>query len=93
MPAMPTPSELDELIQHLSRTGPLTARQAAHLLDTVFAWLDETPDAFVRRRHQALQREGLGNDAIFRQLEAELRGRRFAAPAFSPRQLRRLVYG
>ena len=90
---MPEPSELDELIRHLSQNGPLTARQAAHLLDTVFAWLDETPDAYVRRRHTALQREGLSNTAIFDQLSVELRTRRFAAPAFSSRQLRRLIYG
>ena len=37
---MPEPSELDELIRHLSQSSPLTARQATHLLDTVFAWLD-----------------------------------------------------
>lgn len=90
---MPEPSERDELVLHLSRNGPLTARQAAHLIDTVFAWLDETPDAFVRRRHHALQKAGLTNDAIFQQLELELRARRFAAPAYSSRQLRRLIYG
>jgi hypothetical protein len=40
-----------------------------------------------------LQREGLPNSEIFLRLAAELERWRFRAPAYSERQLRRLIYG
>lgn len=87
------PDDLEELIDYLARTTRLERGQAERVIGEVLSFLDEQPEAFVRRRHLELQRQGLSNAAIFARLEEELRRRRFAAPAYSRRQLRRIVYG
>jgi len=86
-------SDLLELAGHLARTTRLAPAEARRVIEEVLAFLDETPEAFVRRRHLELQGEGLDNAAIFARLEAELGRRRFRAPVLSIRQIRRLVYG
>lgn len=87
------PSELDDLIAHVARSSRLELAEARHLIDDVLAFLDERPEEFVRRRHHSLQRGGLTNDEIFPRLIVEIGRRRFAAPAYTERQLRRIVYG
>jgi hypothetical protein len=86
-------TDLNDLVAYLARTSRLEYAEAARLLDEVLAFLDETPEEFVRRRHRALQAEGHSNNEIFERLTAELEQRRYRAPAFSIRQLRRIVYG
>jgi len=85
--------EFEALIDHLARMSPLTRAQAARCIEEVLAFLDEVPEAFVVRRHQALQATGLANDAIFARLVEEVAQRRFRAPAYSARQIRRIIYG
>jgi hypothetical protein len=63
------------------------------LVDQVLSFLDERPEEFVSRRHRALQGEGLSNSEIFARLAAELERWRFRAPAYSERQIRRMIYG
>ena len=58
-------AELEELIAYLVRTSRLSAAEATHLMSEVLSFLAETPEAFIRRRHLALQSQGLANDAIF----------------------------
>ena len=87
------PNDLDDLVDYLAQTSRLQRREAERLIDEVLSFLGEQPEPFVRRRHLELQRQGLANEAIFTRLEQELGRRRFAAPAFSRRQLRRIVYG
>ena len=87
------PTDLDELVEYLARTTRLERGQAERLVDEVLSFLGEQPEQFVRRRHLELQRQGLANEAIFARLEQELPRRRFAAPAYTRRQLRRIVYG
>ena len=87
------PTDLDELVEYLARTTRLERGQAERLVDEVLSFLGEQPEQFVRRRHLELQRQGLSNALIFARLEQELSRRRFAAPAYSKRQLRRIVYG
>ena len=91
--AMPDSIELDELVAHLTRTSRLTPSEARKLVDEVLSFLVEEPEAFVRRRHRALQSEGLPNPEIFARIEAELARWRFRAPAYSERQIRRIIYG
>jgi hypothetical protein len=86
-------ADTSELIDRLTRTSRLTRTEAAHLVDEVFAFLDESFEEFVRRRHRDLQREGRPNPAIFAQIAEEVRQRRFRGPALSERQIRRLIYG
>jgi len=82
-----------ELLNHLTQSGQISDARADKLLQEVFAYFDETAEQFVQRRHQELQGTGLKNPQIFREIQSELQFRRFPAPRYSDRQLRRLVYG
>lgn len=86
-------TELAELVTYLVRSTRLTGAEAHKVVDEVLAFMDETPEDFVRRRHLALQSQGLANARIFEQIAAELAQRRFRAPELSERQIRRIVYG
>ena len=86
-------SELEELIAYLVRTSRLSTSEATRLVSEVLSFLAETPEAFIRRRHLALQSQGLANDAIFAQLAAELERLRFRAAPLTARQIRRIIYG
>ncbi len=86
-------TDLDDLIAHLTRTTRLERVEIVRLLDEIFAFLAETPEAFVQRRHRVLQAEGLSNKEIFERLAEEVERHRFRAPRYSLRQLRRMIYG
>ena len=90
---MSEPIELADLVDYLARTTRLSRAEAVRLIDEVLAFLDERPEEFVCRRHRVLQSEGLSNRDIFVRLAAELDRWRFRAPAYSERQLRRMIYG
>jgi hypothetical protein len=90
---MSEPTELDELVDYLVRSSRLTQPEAVRLIDEVIRFMSEAPEDFVRRRHLALQSQGLSNAEIFARLSHEVAQRRFRAPAYSERQLRRIVYG
>ncbi|HEY1261838.1 MAG TPA: hypothetical protein VGF34_21520 [Stellaceae bacterium] len=90
---MSEPNELGELVAYLARTSRLSPAEAARLVGEVLSFLDERPEEFVCRRHRVLQADGLSNPEIFARLMAELRQWRFRAPAYSERQLRRIIYG
>jgi hypothetical protein len=87
--------DIDELSAYLARTtrlDPTEARRAVlELLDLLSG---ETPEAYVVRRHRELKSGStLTNDVIFRQIAQEIAVRPFAAPPFTERQIRRLIYG
>jgi hypothetical protein len=84
---------LDPLLDHLERTTPLARAQAARVVAEVLAYLSETTEQFVRRRHRELHARGVPNPAAFARIATELRARRVAAPELSERQIRRLIYG
>ena len=90
---MSDPGELEDLVAYLAQSTRLSASEARRLVENVFAFLHETPEEFVRRRHRALQARGLSNSEIYLQLTAELSQRRFSAPSYSQRQIRRMIYG
>jgi hypothetical protein len=83
----------EELVTHLTRTSPLSPGEATRVVAEVLGYFSESAEDFVRRRHRELRAEGLTNDAVFVRIAAELSARRVAAPRFSLRQLRRVVYG
>lgn len=85
--------EFQELIVYLTRTSRLSPSEAQRLVAEVLSFLQETPEEFVRRRHRALQAEGLSNDSIYIRLAAELSAWRFRAPLYTARQIRRMIYG
>lgn len=85
--------DMGELVDYLARSSRLTPQEAARLVNEVLAFMSEMPEDFVRRRHLALQAQGLSNRAIYLQISEELAGRRFRAPLYSERQIRRIIYG
>ena len=86
-------TELAELVSYLVRSTRLTAPEARRVIDEVLAYMNETPEIFIRRRHFALQSQGLSNAEIFTRLAVELPLRRFRADEYSERQIRRVIYG
>jgi hypothetical protein len=90
---MSDPGELEELVAYLARSSRLAPEEARRVIETVLTFLNETAEEFVRRRHRALQAAGLPNPEIYLRLTAELSARRFRAPAYSERQIRRMIYG
>ncbi|HVF15492.1 MAG TPA: hypothetical protein VNA21_01230 [Steroidobacteraceae bacterium] len=86
-------TELAELVTYLVRSTRLTAPEARRVIDEVIAYLNETVEDFIRRRHLALQSQGYSNAEIFARLGSEIRERRFRADEFSERQIRRIIYG
>ena len=91
----PTDSDGDYglLLSYLGSSTGLERDQLDHLVREVVAFFGETVESFAARRHADLKRTGLRNGAIFEQIVAELGGHRFAAPALSIRQIRRMIYG
>ena len=90
MPPAPIPSNL---LDHLVHTSGLGRSEARRIVEEVVSFYDESPEAFVVRRHRELQAEGMRNRAIYTRVAAEMECRRFRAPQLSERQIRRIVYG
>lgn len=82
-----------DLIDHLCRSSQLTAREAEHLVAEVLEYFSQTPEQFLRTRHQELQSQGYDNTTIFTILQRELSTRRFASKPLTTRQIRRAIYG
>jgi hypothetical protein len=90
---MSDPGEFEELVAYLAGSTRLSPSEARRMVEEVVAFLHETPEEFVRRRHRALQAQGLPNAGIYLRVSAELSARRFRAPPYTERQLRRMIYG
>jgi hypothetical protein len=87
------PSDLDDLVTYVARSSGLDPSTAKRVVDDVFNYLGESPQDFVQRRHIALLKLGHRNEQIYMQIAAELATRRFPAPRYSVRQIRRIIYG
>jgi polyhydroxyalkanoate synthesis regulator phasin len=90
---LPPDTEMQDLVDYLVRSTRLSQSEARRVLGEVMHFLDELPEDFVRRRHLSLQGLGLSNSEIFSRLAAELSARRFKAPTYTERQIRRMIYG
>jgi uncharacterized protein YoaH (UPF0181 family) len=82
-----------DLVDHLTRTSPLSRGEAVRVVAEVLGYFSEPAEAFVRRRHRELRAQGLKNEQAFARIAAELPLRRVAPPRLSLRQIRRIVYG
>ena len=83
----------DELLDHLTRSTPLSRGEALRVVQDVLDYFAETTTEYVRRRHRELQAQGLVNAEIFERIAADLKYRAVAPPELTLRQLRRIVYG
>ncbi|MRH86287.1 hypothetical protein GFY24_02190 [Nocardia sp. SYP-A9097] len=83
----------DDLVRHVAASTGLPSAVAARVVADVVGYFDETAEEFVRRRHAELQRRQVRNAEIWQRVTTELAERRVAAPEFTERQLRRIVYG
>ncbi|MGH7789988.1 MAG: hypothetical protein ACRERC_24180 [Candidatus Binatia bacterium] len=84
---------LEALLQHLEQTTRLSGAEAARVVAEVLDYFAEPLEGFVARRHAELRDEELKNPEIFARIASEVQQRRFAAPALSERQIRRMIYG
>ena len=82
-----------DLIRNVAASTGLPEATASRVVADVAAYFSETVDQFVTRRHAELQGKSKRNDAIWPQLAAELKVRRFRAEDLTERQLRRIIYG
>jgi hypothetical protein len=82
-----------ELVEYLARSCSISPAEAARVVADVLGYFSEAPDEFVRRRHRELKARGLTNDQAFGQIATEIPQRRYTPPAYSQRQLRRIIYG
>lgn len=92
-PTSPAEHAPDDLVAHLVSMSRLRPAEAQRLALEVLAYFAERPEAFITRRHAELQAHGESNSRIYARLGEELAQRRFTAPAFSERQIRRIIYG
>ncbi len=92
-PGGPADPFAQDLARYLAASTGLPQPTAVRVIADVATYFNETIEEFVRRRHAELQRRQHKNDEIWPLIGAELGQRRFAAPALSERQLRRIVYG
>lgn len=89
---MATPPDPALVARIVASTG-LTPAEAARVVEDVVAFHAEPVEDYVRRRHAHLKTYGAKNEQIFARIAEELAGRVVAAPDFTERQLRRIVYG
>lgn len=93
MRAMQSDDGFGDLVAHLGRVSRLGGGEIEKIVRETLDYFGESVEEFVTRRHAELKADELRNEAIFARIQAELRARRFAAPALTERQIRRLVYG
>ena len=82
-----------QLLEHLKNQYALSFDQAAHLVQEVLTYFDESYPEFIARRHRELQQLGWDNQKIFKTLPIEIENHRFSVPLLSERQIRRIIYG
>jgi hypothetical protein len=82
-----------DLVSHVAATTGLSEAEASRVVEDVVAFLSESLEDYVRRRHTELKTYGAKNHQIFELVATELAERVVAAPELTERQLRRIVYG
>jgi hypothetical protein len=83
-------AEARRRLHHVLGLSPeAAARAVEEILDSFRFGVDD----YISRRHAELQGMGVSNTEIYERIAAELPKLRFAAPALTPRQIRRRIYG
>ncbi len=82
-----------EFKRYVVDTYGMTESAFDKLFEEFLACFGQTLEEYVAARHAALQRAGRKNAEIYRLIRKETEAMRFAAPALTERQVRRLIYG
>ena len=90
---LPVQQVLEQAARRLEQVLGLSSHAAERALAEVLDCFDSAVDEHIRTRHAELQRAGYSNDNIYSLIAQELGALRFKAPALSPRQIRRRIYG
>jgi hypothetical protein len=78
---------------YLLETYDLAPAVLDRLLADLWSFTRLAPEEWIQERHSQLQSQGRRNQEIFEIIAKELAQGRFAAPPYSLRQIRRVVYG
>lgn len=78
---------------HLLSSYPIEEDVLNHLLDDLGDYFSDDLQSFISRRHLQLQKEGIKNTEIYKQIQIELTERRYNMKPLSIRQIRRIIYG
>ena len=79
--------------RHLLESYDIKPEVLDRLIADLWDLTASNPQEWIQARHARLQQGGLRNDEIWRTIQTELSQGRFAAPAYTIRQIRRLIYG
>ncbi|MCP4873676.1 MAG: hypothetical protein GY898_33740 [Proteobacteria bacterium] len=78
---------------YLLGIADVSERDLDKLVEELMDHWSETVEAWVRRRHGELQRQGMPNRLVYGTIAREAGTRPFASRPLSERQVRRIVYG
>lgn len=78
---------------YLLGIADVSERDLDKLVEELLDHWSESVEAFVRRRHGELQRQGTPNRLVYGILVREAGERPFTAQTLSERQVRRIIYG
>jgi hypothetical protein len=82
-----------QMRQALLATYNIDSQTLERLFEDFLSIYDKDINTWIQERHLELQRAGIANENIFRQILEELPNQRFIAPHVSIRQIRRIIYG
>lgn len=82
-----------ELVERLHSQYGMEPVTAERIVEDILVSFGDSLEEWVRSQHIRLQRMGLKNEAIYREIARELPKRRFVSPGLSERQIRRMIYG
>lgn len=82
-----------ELVERLTCQYGIEPVTAERVVEEILVSFGDSIEEWVRSQHIRLQRQGLKNEAIYREIARELPQRRFVSPVLSERQIRRMIYG
>jgi hypothetical protein len=82
-----------DLLEHLQAVTGLEEATVAKIVEELHTWYGQDLAAWLRSRHQELQRRGLRNREIFPRLREEAAHILVRPSALTERQIRRIIYG
>jgi hypothetical protein len=83
----------DQQRAYLLATYDLEPGILDRLVKDIWSFTKDTSEEWIQKRHSQLQSSGKRNEEIYAQIAQEVAASRFAAPVYTIRQIRRIIYG